>query len=111
MIQAGCFRIELQGSAELRQGGGEIRLLQVRRSQVSLEGRIAGAKPYGLSEFRDGSVGLPALQQSQRKVVVSLRIARSQLDHLGESGNRALGITAALQQEAEAGLRRHEIRL
>src|ERR1700683_4039425 len=109
-MQAGFCRFELEGGAELCHGGVEIRLLQIRRSQIALEVGIGGPKSDGLLKFLDGSVGFPALEQSQGEVIVSLRVRGRDFEDLGEGSDGAAGIAASLEQKTIAALQRCEIR-
>ena len=81
------------------------------RSQVHTIGRIIRAQLNGSFELRNGSGGIPYLDQRQTQVVVSIRISRLQFDRLTERGNCTWSITGMLQQQSEIILRVGQLRV
>ena len=61
-MQARFFGIELQRGAELGDGSGEVRFLQVGCAQVLLETGVIGVEADGFLKLLNGSLGISALQ-------------------------------------------------
>jgi hypothetical protein len=56
------FGIELQRGAELGDGGGEVRFLQVGCAQVLLETGVIGMEANGFLKLLNSSVGISAFE-------------------------------------------------
>ena len=77
-MQGGIAGRILDAGLKFRNGGIEVRLLQIRCSQIRAVASVAGPQPQRRLKFRDRYVAVPILQQRQSQIIVRVRILRLQ---------------------------------